>query len=194
MLMGQRGKVKKELKEFHQSLKNERRWTTVEKNKDRLDGINVLVFGPPNTPYEGGTFDIEISFPPTYPLKAPKMVMKTPIFHPMINKQGDIRLAILGNWDSKKKGHKFINCLENIYDALENPQNYLAEAINDDATALFNDDRKQFKAKAREYTQKYSMLKYKVSDICVLFSFCFFFFFFCFCFFFFLFVETRLIL
>ena len=165
--MGKKGKLK-ELKEFHQSLKNERRWTTVENDEDRFDGINIIIFGPPKTPYEGGAFEVEISFPPTYPLKAPELATKTPIFHPMINKQGDICLAILGNWDSKKKGHKFINCLEKICDALEKPQNYLAEAINEEALCVFLDNYSQFEAKAKAYTQKYGMLKVSVVVVVIL--------------------------
>ena len=165
--MGQRGKVKKELKEFHQSLENESRWTIVENDEDRLDGISVLIFGPPNTPYEGGTFEIEIEFPRRYPLEAPELEMKTKIFHPMINKYGNICLAILGEWDHKNKGHKFTNCLEKIYDALKKPQDYLVEAINDEALCLCIDERKEFETKAREYTEKFGMIKVGV----VLFSF-----------------------
>ena len=183
MLLGQRGKVKRELREFHQSLKNESRWTIVEKDDDRLDGISILIFGPPNTPYEGGTFEVEIEFPRRYPLEAPELEMKTKIFHPMINKSGNICLTMLGDWDHKNKGHKFINCLEKIYDALKNPQDeeYLAAAINDEALCLRIDQRKQFEAKARECTEMFGMIKVSVVSFvisCVAWVFFFLFFFF----------------
>ena len=164
MLRGQKSKLKKELKEFHESLKNESRWTIVEKDEDTVDSINVLIFGPPKTPYEGGTFEVEIEFPRKYPLEAPELEMKTKIFHPMINKSGNICLSILGDWDHKNKGHKFINCLEKIYDALEKPQDkdYLAEAINDEALCLCVDNFKQFETQAREYTEKFGMIEVSV--------------------------------
>ena len=155
MLTTRTAKLKKELKEFQQSLQNESRWA-IKNDEDRLNVINVLIFGPPNTPYEGGTFEVEIEFPRRYPLEAPELEMKTKIFHPMINEKGIICLAILENWNFE---NKFINCLENICDGLRNPQAYLAGAINDEALCLCIDKPQRFKTKAREYTEKFAMVK-----------------------------------
>ena len=37
-----------------------------------LNWVATMV-GPPNSPYEGGTFFVELTFPPEYPFKPPKV-------------------------------------------------------------------------------------------------------------------------
>jgi ubiquitin-conjugating enzyme (huntingtin interacting protein 2) len=52
--------------------------------------------GPHETPYEGGTFIVDIKIPPDYPYKPPKMQFDTKIWHPNVSSQtGVICLDIL---------------------------------------------------------------------------------------------------
>lgn len=44
--------------------------------------------GPMETPYEGGTFDIEIQFYKDYPMSPPEVIFKTNILHPNIGSDG----------------------------------------------------------------------------------------------------------
>lgn len=53
------------------------------------------VAGPKETPYENGTFKLDIQFPAEYPFKAPKIKFVTPVYHCNIAKNGDICLDIL---------------------------------------------------------------------------------------------------
>ncbi|RYY68730.1 hypothetical protein EON63_24485 [archaeon] len=42
----------------------------------------ILLVGPPETLYEGGFFNATLTFPQDFPNMPPKMVFKTPIWHP----------------------------------------------------------------------------------------------------------------
>jgi ubiquitin-conjugating enzyme E2 C len=55
----------------------------------------ATIDGPSETPYAGLTFKLAFSFPSTYPLTAPAVTFKTPIFHPNIDFSGRICLDIL---------------------------------------------------------------------------------------------------
>jgi ubiquitin-protein ligase len=43
---------------------------------------NVMIDGPPGTPYEGGTFRCTLTFPPEFPNHPPQLVFVTQIYHP----------------------------------------------------------------------------------------------------------------
>ncbi|XP_062230157.1 ubiquitin-conjugating enzyme E2 27-like [Phragmites australis] len=65
------------------------------------DGANIshltgTIAGPRDTPYEGGTFLIDIRLPGGYPFEPPKMQFITKVWHPNISSQnGAICLDIL---------------------------------------------------------------------------------------------------
>lgn len=41
--------------------------------------------GPPDTPYAGGTFQVDILIPENYPFKSPVMKFDTKIWHPNVS-------------------------------------------------------------------------------------------------------------
>ncbi|RCI16238.1 hypothetical protein L249_1901 [Ophiocordyceps polyrhachis-furcata BCC 54312] len=77
------------------------------------DGVNLshlkgTIPAPPETPYAGGTFDIDIQIPDSYPFKSPLMRFDTKIWHPNVSSQ-TVRFhnaRILGKKKKKKKNKK----------------------------------------------------------------------------------------
>ena len=55
----------------------------------------AILLGPTGTPYEGGSFHLDILFSQDYPFKPPKCKFTTRIYHPNINSSGGICLDIL---------------------------------------------------------------------------------------------------
>lgn len=66
-----------------------------EPNEKNCRHFFVKIVGPTETPYEGGIFDCELFLPDEYPMVPPKVLFRTRIYHPNIDKLGRICLDIL---------------------------------------------------------------------------------------------------
>ncbi|XP_019076285.1 constitutive photomorphogenesis protein 10 isoform X3 [Vitis vinifera] len=64
----------------------------MELNADPPDDCSA---GPKGTPYEGGIFFLDITFPSDYPFKPPKVVFKTRIYHCNVDSAGNLSVDIL---------------------------------------------------------------------------------------------------
>lgn len=68
-----------------------------------VDGVSLkhlkgTIPGPPDTPYAGGTFMVNIEIPDNYPFKSPNMKFETKIWHPNVSsKTGAICLDTLSS-------------------------------------------------------------------------------------------------
>eukprot|EP01083_Nonionella_stella_P017933 50195_1 len=47
--------------------------------------VLVLLYGPDDTPYEGGVFDVKFTLPPEYPHKPPIVFFQTKVWHPNVS-------------------------------------------------------------------------------------------------------------
>ncbi|XP_016310594.1 ubiquitin-conjugating enzyme E2 G1a isoform X2 [Sinocyclocheilus anshuiensis] len=66
----------------------------------------VLIIGPPDTLFEGGVFKAHLTFPKDYPLRPPKMKFITEIWHPNVDKNGDVCISILHEPGEDKYGYE----------------------------------------------------------------------------------------
>ena len=86
-------RIKKEYAECQNQKEAEISATLVD---DKLTHWKGRIAGPKNTPYEGGTFVVDIQVPENYPFVPPKMRFDTKIWHPNVSSaNGAICLDIL---------------------------------------------------------------------------------------------------
>jgi len=64
---------------------------------DSLFNWTATIFGPDDTEWEGGIFNLVLDFSEDYPNKPPKVKFVTKMFHPNIYNDGSICLDILQN-------------------------------------------------------------------------------------------------
>ncbi|XP_054274738.1 ubiquitin-conjugating enzyme E2-22 kDa-like [Macrosteles quadrilineatus] len=89
-------RIKREFKDVIKSEEMAKCAIRVELVDDNYTELKGEIAGPPDTPYEGGNFILEIKVPETYPFNPPKVRFITKIWHPNISSvTGAICLDIL---------------------------------------------------------------------------------------------------
>ena len=123
--------------------------------------FDVMIEGPQGTPFEGGSFKLELFLPEEYPLKPPKVRFVTPIYHPNIDKLGRICLSVLKlPQDGQDNSSGWTPAL-NIRTTLLSIQLLLCEPniedpLDPNVAAHWRDNRKEAEQQAREWTRKYA--------------------------------------
>ena len=121
-------------------------------NNDNMFEWEAFIIGPDDTPYQGGSFKLKITFPQNYPFKPPIIYFVTKIYHCNINHSGGICLDILNtNWSPALTISKVLLSICSLLNEA-NPDDPLVESI----AHLYNTNRDRHDYNARQYTLKYA--------------------------------------
>ncbi|KAK9767806.1 ubiquitin-conjugating enzyme E2 N [Basidiobolus ranarum] len=121
-------------------------------HEDNLRYFDVVVEGPPQSPYEDGAFQLELFLPEDYPLSPPKVRFLTKIYHPNIDKLGRICLDILKDkWSPALQIRTLLLSIQALLSA-PNPDDPLAN----DVAQSWKDNEKLAITTAQEWTKQYA--------------------------------------
>jgi ubiquitin-conjugating enzyme E2 A len=100
----------------------------------------AVMFGPDDTPWEGGTFQLEVIFSEEFPTKPPDVKFLTKMFHPNIYPDGKICLDILQNQWSP--AYDIGSIMTSIQSLLSDPN--ANSPANSEASKLFSENRIEY--------------------------------------------------
>jgi hypothetical protein len=153
-------RVEKELRD----LAKEENTFSIKPVSEDLSELSAIIEGPPETPYEGGTFKVYITIPNDYPFAPPKVRFDPGFFHPNVDyKTGGICVSILlteeqmvaqgtsnakmvsASWSPAYSIEKVLLSLQSMF---MDPT--LAHGLNPEAASLFERDPTEFEKKVKK--------------------------------------------
>eukprot|EP00405_Crypthecodinium_cohnii_P034753 CAMPEP_0206532222 /NCGR_PEP_ID=MMETSP0325_2-20121206/4232_1 /ASSEMBLY_ACC=CAM_ASM_000347 /TAXON_ID=2866 /ORGANISM="Crypthecodinium cohnii, Strain Seligo" /LENGTH=151 /DNA_ID=CAMNT_0054028615 /DNA_START=59 /DNA_END=514 /DNA_ORIENTATION=+ len=147
-----RNRLMQELREIN---KNPDPDIFLEMTGDTIEEWIAKIRGPKDSPYEGGTFRMDISCSTNYPMSPPKVTFVTKIFHPNVNfTTGELCLDILKTDWSPAWTLQYV-CRAVI--ALLLDPNADSPLNCDAGNLLRSGDVRGFNSMARMYTQEHAV-------------------------------------
>ncbi|XP_009631942.1 ubiquitin-conjugating enzyme E2 2-like isoform X1 [Nicotiana tabacum] len=111
---------------------------------------NAVIFGPDDTPWDGGTFKLTLQFTEDYPNRPPKVYFMSRMFHPNIYADGSISLDILQNeW---RPIYDVAAILISIQSLLCDPNTN--SAANAEAAQLFSENKCEYNRRVHEIVEQ----------------------------------------
>ena len=113
----------------------------------------MFIIGPPDSAYDGGIFNVQLTFPTEYPFKPPKVKFTTKIYHPGVyQKNGEICEDSLKKDWGPTRGVEYVMGV--LVTMLKQPM--LSSAVENAISEELSNNPDQFKKTAQEWTQKYA--------------------------------------
>ncbi|EOD39044.1 hypothetical protein EMIHUDRAFT_57844, partial [Emiliania huxleyi CCMP1516] len=103
--------------------------------------------GPPGSPYQGGTFHLDIKIPNQYPWKPPAVAFVTRIFHPNVGN------FLSSGWSPALTVATTVMCIVSL---MRTPCADVINVIRSDAGHAFLYERDKYMREARRWTIAYA--------------------------------------
>eukprot|EP01104_Vermistella_antarctica_P004647 TRINITY_DN15063_c0_g1_i1.p2 TRINITY_DN15063_c0_g1~~TRINITY_DN15063_c0_g1_i1.p2 ORF type:complete len:151 (-),score=39.09 TRINITY_DN15063_c0_g1_i1:287-739(-) len=128
-------------------------WLKVELIGDNMYKWKVKMQGPEKSPYEKGTFVLNVDIPQEYPFKPPKITFITKVYHPNVKSDGSICSEVLlsDGWSPQLRINEVLMTIRHLLKE-PNPDNPLEAEI----AKQFKEDKSAFTKTAREWTKKHA--------------------------------------
>jgi ubiquitin-conjugating enzyme E2 D/E len=111
------------------------------------------IFGPEDSPFQGGVFNLSIQFPVDYPFRPPHVKFITKIYHPNINSSGLICLDILKTqWSPALTISKVLLSITSLLTDPNPDDPFVPEIAN-----LYKQDKAAYEERARAWTMEYAV-------------------------------------
>eukprot|EP01117_Protostelium_nocturnum_P020726 TRINITY_DN9494_c0_g1_i1.p1 TRINITY_DN9494_c0_g1~~TRINITY_DN9494_c0_g1_i1.p1 ORF type:complete len:182 (-),score=42.33 TRINITY_DN9494_c0_g1_i1:195-740(-) len=126
----------------------------VQMQNDCMNEFSVKFKGPKDSPYEGGTWRVQVEIPPGYPHKSPSIGFSNRIFHPNVDfSSGSVCLDVINQTWSPM--FDLVNIFESFLPQLLLYPN-AADPLNSEAASLLLKEPERYKMRVKECVQKYA--------------------------------------
>jgi len=117
---------------------------------DNIMVWNALILGPQDTPFEDGTFKLNLVFTEEYPNRPPLVKFLSDMFHPNVYADGSICIDILQNrWSPTYDVSSILTSIQSLLDE-PNPNS----PANNCAALLYTNNRREYEKKISKIVEK----------------------------------------
>jgi ubiquitin-conjugating enzyme E2 A len=119
-------------------------------NESDLFVWTASVFGPSDSPWEGGVFSLRLTFSEQYPNRPPKVRFTGPMFHPNVYQDGTLCLdTIQDQWSPCQSVSTLLTSVQSL---LTDPN--CSSPANAEAARLFQSDMREYNRRVKTLAQR----------------------------------------
>jgi len=145
-------RLKKEWSDINLEIDKSKEPITVKLLNEEITHWTATIKGPSGSPFEDGTFTLDIIFPAEYPFKPPIIKFLNKMYHPNINTSGAICLDILKDqWSPALSVFKVLLSISSLL-ADPNPN----DPLSPDVASIYKTDKDKYIKTAKEWTKLYA--------------------------------------